>query len=88
MAIPTVPQIMEHISRQGGISGVFYIFLYKKINVEVRDLFKKARGPRGVIFPKYEPVASHGDPIQPRFSKTMNPHFSVYTGHVKLKLDV
>ena len=35
-------------------------------NFEVQHLFKKAREVRGVIFPKYEPVASHGDPKSAR----------------------
>ena len=39
---------------------------YKELSFEVRDLFKKARGPRGVTFPKYEPVASLGDPKSAR----------------------
>ena len=41
-------------------------FIIKNSICEVRDLFKKVRGPRGVIFPKYEPVASHGDPKSAR----------------------
>ena len=28
--------------------------------------FRKLPGARGVIFPKYEPVASHGDPFHVR----------------------
>ena len=41
-------------------------FTIKNSIFEVRNLFKKVRGPRGVIFPKYEPVASHGDPKSAR----------------------
>ena len=45
----------------------FIVCSYKKFSFEVRDLFKKARGPRGVIFPKYEPVATPKVPEIPKF---------------------
>ena len=35
--------------------------------------------PRGFIFPKYQPVASHGDPIQAMFSEIAIPIFSMYS---------
>ena len=39
---------------------------------EAPEAFKNLPGARGVIFPKYEPVASHGDPIQAKFSEIPN----------------
>ena len=33
---------------------------------EAREVFKNLPGARGVIFPKYEPIPIHGDPIHPR----------------------
>ncbi len=39
---------------------------------EVREVSKNLPDTRGVVFPEYEPVASHGDPIQARFSKISN----------------
>ena len=51
---------------------VFSYFFYGKYNFEVQNQFKKVRKPRGVIFPKYEPAASHGDPKSAR-----NPKFVI-----------
>ena len=31
---------------------------------KVREVFRNLPGARGVVLPKYEPVASHGDPLQ------------------------
>ena len=33
---------------------------------EAREVFKNLPDTRGVVFPEYEPVASHHDPIQVR----------------------
>ena len=33
------------------------------LDFEVREAFKNDPEARGFVFPKYEPVASHGDPI-------------------------
>ena len=44
----------------------FYISVWPQ---EVNPIFKNDLGPRGAIFPKYEPVACHGDPIQVRTSR-------------------
>ena len=41
--------------------------------------------PRGVIFPKYQPVASHGEPIQAPGHPTFRPQFSVYAQKYKNK---
>ena len=70
-----------HRPPQGDRSERYFHFLYTKINVEVQDLFEKARGPRGVIFPKYEPVASHGDPKSARNPEIR--HFVNLSGHAK-----
>ena len=39
------------------------------------EAFKNDLQPRGVIFPKYRPVASHPDPIQPRNYKKSDPPY-------------
>ena len=43
-------------------SGIFWFF-YDVL--EAREVFKNLPGARGFVFPKYEPVASHGDPFMP-----------------------
>ena len=40
----------------------FYFFFYMVFRAP--EAFRRLPGARGVIFPKYEPVASHGDPFQ------------------------
>ncbi len=44
-----------------GIGAVFSKILYGV--PEAQELFKNLPGARGVVFPKYEPILSHGDPI-------------------------
>ena len=57
-------------------------------------ILKNYLEPCGVIFPKYEPVAAHGDPFQAGFYKkqtlfchyaarnhTLKPDFSFFGGH-------
>ena len=46
--------------------GLFFDFSRPQ---EVKIIFKNDLEHRSFIFPKYEPVASHGDPIQARFCK-------------------
>ena len=44
-----------------------------------REAFRNLPGARGVVFPKYQPVASHGDPFQTRnylFWSTQNVYVS------------
>ena len=53
---------------------------------EVREVFKNLPRPGGVIFPKYEPEPSHGDPIQPQNYKirsNLSPEITTL-----LKLDI
>ena len=33
---------------------------------EAREVSKKLPGARGAVFPKYELIPSHGDPIRPK----------------------
>ena len=46
---------------------------------EVNKYFTNVLEARGVVFPKYEPVASHGDPIRARFPEIPNPFFIIYS---------
>ena len=48
---------------------------------EARQAFNNAPKARGVIFPKYEPVASHGDPKSARNPENL--HFVNLSGHIK-----
>ena len=52
-----------------GAQAYFRTFLYCWGLGRSKLYFLNDIEPRGVIFPKYEPVASHGDPIQAGFSK-------------------
>ena len=50
---------------------------------EAREVFKNLPGARGIIFPKYEPVPSHPDPIQPQNHDFFPPgHFCQPTNFV------
>ena len=42
------------------------IFHFFPVVPEAREVSKNLPDTRGVIFPEYEPVASHHDPIQPQ----------------------
>ena len=48
---------------------IYIFFLIFAVGLGVREVYKNDLELRGVISPKYEPVASHGDPFQARFSK-------------------
>ena len=50
------------------------------------EAFRNLPGARGFVFPKYEPVASHGDPIQARNSKNPTPTFQYILPNVKRQL--
>ena len=63
----------------------FFNFFYRVFRAP--EAFRRLPGARGVIFPKYEPVASHGDPFQAGFSKKTIPSFEYILRNVKLKLD-
>ena len=52
-----------------------FIFI---IYFEAWELFKNDIEARGVIFPNFEPVATHGDPIQARFPKISHYMFCYY----------
>ena len=41
-------------------------FWYKNGIPEAQEVFRNLPGARGSVFPKYEPVPIHGDPIQPQ----------------------
>ena len=49
------------------ISGLFQFFHGLP---EAQEVFKNHPGPRGVIFPKYEPIPSHGNPFIPQTTKS------------------
>ena len=49
----------------------FLIFLIFYGVPEVREVSRKLPGARGFVVIEYEPVASHGDPIQARFYKIL-----------------
>ena len=52
----------------------FYIYIYMYISVWLpgaNPTFRFFLGPRGVIFPKYEPVSCHSDLIQVQLSTTI-----------------
>ena len=68
-----------------GISVIFYFFDVFRIFLifyrvfRAREAFRNLPGARGVVFPKYQPVASHGDPFQTRnylFWSTQNVYVS------------
>ena len=57
----------------------FRIFLIFYRVFRAREAFRNLPGARGVVFPKYQPVASHGDPFQTRnyqFWSTQNVYVS------------
>ena len=59
----------------------FRIFLILYGVPEVREVSRKLPGARGFVVIEYGPVASHGDPIQPRFyqiSTLSNAHPSTF----------
>ena len=45
-------------------SGLWQSFLFFNGVPEAREVFRNLPEARGSIFRKYEPMASHGDPIQ------------------------
>ena len=49
-----------------GIFDNFRIFFFFIGFFRAQEVFRNLPGARGVVFPKYEPVASHGDPFQIR----------------------
>ena len=42
--------------------GIYFLIFYSIL--EAREVSRNLPDARAIIFPKYEPVASHGDPIQ------------------------
>ena len=42
---------------------------------KAQEVFKNLPGARGVIFPKYEPVAIHLDPIHPQNYQNIRPKY-------------
>ena len=71
-----------------GLLGYTFGLLFVIVGLGRSKLYlKNDIEPRGVIFPKYEPVASHGDPFQARFSKKTTPIFKYMLRNVELKLD-
>ena len=47
-----------------GLFGIEDHFLLKYGVPEVQEVSKNLPGAHGFVFPKYEPVAIHGNPIQ------------------------
>ncbi len=60
---------LAHRPPQGDRSEGYVPIVYIKLNFEVQNLFIKDPEAGGVIFPKYEPVASHTDPKSARNSR-------------------
>ena len=48
------------------VAGPSGIFLLKYGVPEVPEVSRSLPGARGFVFPKYQPMAIHGDPIHPR----------------------
>ena len=47
-----------------GFFGFYFIFPVENGLTEAREAFKKTPGGRSSVLTEYEPVGSHGDPVQ------------------------
>ena len=63
-------------------------FLIKNEVPEVQEASKNLPGARGFVFPKYQPVAIHGDPIHPQITSFFRTCTSQITHFPKLDLNV
>ena len=52
-------------------------FLLKYGLPEAQEASKNLPGARGSVFPKYQPVATHGDPIHPQNYLNLSPLFEL-----------
>ena len=78
----SVGPFLINITAAGAVYREFLIFCnYCLIYFYIKNDLE----PRGVIFPKYQPVASHGEPIQASGKPTFHPQSSLQPPNVKLK---